>query len=104
MYGWIWRRLPGGLPGKLIGSLALAAGVFALLWYVAFPAIRPMMPWSNVDVGGTTVENEEGGDDEPAGDEPTCTPGVDCQHTGFDPEDYETAAPPEEGEDQEGDG
>ncbi|HLU29821.1 MAG TPA: hypothetical protein VKZ65_15425, partial [Glycomyces sp.] len=68
-----------------------------------FPTIRPMMPWSNVDVGGTTVENEEGGDDDPA-DGPTCTPGVDCQHTGFSPEDYQTATPPADAEDQEGDG
>ncbi|MCH7229556.1 hypothetical protein L0U85_01565 [Glycomyces sp. L485] len=105
MYGWIWRKLPFGLPGKLVGSLALAAGMLALLWFVAFPAIRPMMPWSNVDVGGgTNVENEEGGEDEPDGDEPTCTQGVDCAHTGFDPEDYQTAAPPEDAEDQEGDG
>ncbi|GAB3996016.1 hypothetical protein GCM10029992_14850 [Glycomyces albus] len=106
MYGWIWRKLPLGLPGKIIGSLALTAGVLALLWFAIFPAVRPLMPWSNIpDEGGSLVENEEGGDDEPAGDEPTCTPGVDCQHTGFDPEDYETAESPEPGEgDQEGDG
>ena len=104
MYGWIWRRLPFGLPGKIVGSLALTAGVLALLWFVAFPAIRPMMPWSNVEVGGgTNVENEEGGDG-PAGDEPTCTQGVDCAHTGFDPEDYQTAESPPASEDQEGDG
>jgi hypothetical protein len=103
VYGWIWNRLPWGLPGKIIGSLALAAGAFALLWFAVFPAIRPMMPWSNVDVGGTTVENEESGDDDPA-DGPTCTPGVDCQHTGFSPEDYQTATPPADAEDQEGDG
>ncbi|WP_100445128.1 hypothetical protein [Glycomyces xiaoerkulensis] len=104
MYGWIWRKLPGGLPGKLIGSLALTAGAFALLWFVAFPAVRPHMPWSNVEVDGGSLVNEEEGDGEPAGDEPTCTPGVDCRDTDFDPEDWETAAPPEDAEDQEGDG
>lgn len=93
MYSWIWRKLPGGMPGKLIGSVALTAGMLALLWFVVFPAVRPMMPWSNVDpAGGVNVENgEETG--APA-DEQTCTPGVDCAGTGFDPEDWQTAAPP----------
>lgn len=93
MYSWIWRKLPGGMPGKLIGSVALTAGMLALLWFVVFPAVRPMMPWSNVDpAGGVNVENgEETG---PPADEQTCTPGVDCTGTGFDPEDWQTAAPP----------
>ena len=65
MYSWIWSKLPGGLPGKLIGSIALSAGMVALLWFVVFPAVRPHMPWSNVDpAGGVNVENgEDGGAD-----------------------------------------
>ncbi|MEU6247017.1 hypothetical protein [Glycomyces sp. NPDC047010] len=91
MYSWIWSKLPFGLPGKIIGSVALSAGTFALLWFVLFPAIRPHMPWSNVDpAGGVNVEQpEEGGDASP-----TCTPGVDCQDTQFDPEDWHTAESP----------
>ncbi|GAB3226235.1 hypothetical protein GCM10027447_16240 [Glycomyces halotolerans] len=105
MYGWIWRRIPGGLPGKIAGSLALTVGMFALLWFAVFPAVRPHMPWSNIQVdGGSPVENEEGGDDDPAGDQSTCTPGVDCRDPGFDPEDWETAAPPDGAETQDGDG
>lgn len=94
MYSWIWRKLPGGLAGKLIGSVALTLGVVALLWYAVFPAVRPMMPWSNVDSG---VVNEEGGGGEsgaPEEDE-TCVPGVNCQGTGFDPEDWQTAESPD---------
>src|SRR5690606_7171084 len=41
MYGWIWRRLPFGLPGKIIGSVLLIAGAVALLWYWVFPAAEP---------------------------------------------------------------
>lgn len=56
MYGWIWRSLPGGLRGKLIGSLLLLAGVGTLLWFAAFPAIEPILP--NND-GQITDTNEE---------------------------------------------
>ena len=48
MYVWIWRRLPGGLPGKLVGSLVLLAGVLALLFFVVFPWAEPKLPFNNV--------------------------------------------------------
>lgn len=56
MYGWLWRRLPFGLRGKISGSLLLVAAVAALLWYVVFPAVEPMMPFNDVqiDTGGQT--------------------------------------------------
>lgn len=44
MYAWVWRRLPFGLPGKLIGSLLLITGTVALLWYVVFPWAEPYLP------------------------------------------------------------
>jgi hypothetical protein len=50
MYAWIWRKLPGGWPGKLLGSLALLAGVLALLFYVVFPFVQPRLPWNHVEV------------------------------------------------------
>ncbi len=55
MYGLIWRTLPFGLPGKLIGSLALLAGAVLLLFFVVFPAVEPLLPFGNVtvDTGGT---------------------------------------------------
>ena len=53
MYGWIWRVLPGGLPGKLLGSLVLLAAAVALLFFVVFPAVEPLLPFGDV-----TVETE----------------------------------------------
>ncbi|WP_320067196.1 hypothetical protein [Micromonospora sp. RTGN7] len=50
MYGWIWRKLPLGLPGKLTGSLLLAAATVALLWYVVFPWAEPLLPFDDVQV------------------------------------------------------
>ena len=50
MYGWIWRTLPGGLPGKLIGSALLVLAVAALLFLVVFPWAEPRLPWNGVTV------------------------------------------------------
>ena len=50
MYVWIWRRLPGGIPGKLLGSLALLVGVLALLFYVGFPWLEKHVPFNDVTV------------------------------------------------------
>ncbi|PZM98003.1 MAG: hypothetical protein DIU79_01170 [Actinobacteria bacterium] len=54
MYAWIWRRLPFGLPGKIIGSLLLAAAFVALLWYVVFPWAEPLLPFDDAQVGDGT--------------------------------------------------
>jgi hypothetical protein len=51
VYVWIWRHLPGGLPGKLLGSLLLLVAVVALLFLVVFPAVEPLLPWNDVTVG-----------------------------------------------------
>ena len=50
MYSWIWRTLPGGLPGKLIGSVILIAAVVVLLWLVVFPWAEPLLPIDDVTV------------------------------------------------------
>lgn len=50
MYVWIWRHLPGGLPGKVLGSLVLFALVVLLLFAVVFPAVEPLLPYSDVTV------------------------------------------------------
>ncbi|MCW2615089.1 MAG: hypothetical protein JWN08_2083 [Frankiales bacterium] len=50
MYGWIWRTLPGGLAGKLLGSLLLLTAVVLLLFFVVFPAVEPLLPFSDVTV------------------------------------------------------
>jgi hypothetical protein len=59
MYAWIWRKLPFGLPGKIIGSLALITATGALLWYVVFPWAEPLLPFDDVQV--TQDVNDPGG-------------------------------------------
>jgi hypothetical protein len=45
MYGWIWRRLPGGHPArKGLAAAALAAAAAAILWFWVFPAVEPHVP------------------------------------------------------------
>lgn len=50
MYEWIWRKLPGGLPGKLVGSTVLILAVVAVLFLVVFPWAEPRLPWNDVTV------------------------------------------------------
>jgi len=50
VYSWIWRHLPGGVPGKVVGSLLLALAAAALLWFVVFPALEPLLPFGDVTV------------------------------------------------------
>ena len=50
MYAWIWRKLPFGVPGKIVGSLALIAATGALLWYVVFPWAEPLLPFDDLQV------------------------------------------------------
>ena len=56
MYGWIWRKLPFGLPGKITGSLVLVVAVGALFWYVVFPWATPLLPFDDVQVGTGTEQ------------------------------------------------
>lgn len=50
MYGWIWRKLPGGTAAKSLQALILFLAVVALLFFVIFPIIEPHMPYNNVTV------------------------------------------------------
>lgn len=50
MYSALWRRIPGGIPGKVAGMLGLLVAVLAFLFFVVFPAVDPHLPWNNVDV------------------------------------------------------
>jgi hypothetical protein len=37
VYGWLWRRLPGGPVARLALLVLLLVVVGLLLWYVAYP-------------------------------------------------------------------
>ena len=75
MYSWIWRHLPfRRWYLKLALSLAMIAGVTALLWYFAFPWAEPLLPFDDVQV--TDGGGGAGGDhDLPySTEEPTPSP------------------------------
>ena len=67
MYTWIWRTLPGGLPGKLFFSLVLIALAVAALFFYVFPAIEPRLPFNEVTVDGQTVTDPAPQDPAPSG-------------------------------------
>jgi hypothetical protein len=50
VYGWIWRRFPFGVPGRIAGMLMLATAVAGLLWFYVFPAVDPLLPFNDVRV------------------------------------------------------
>jgi hypothetical protein len=50
MYAWIWRHLPFGIVGKLVGSTVLVLVAAAALWFLAFPALEPLLPFDDVQV------------------------------------------------------
>ena len=52
MYQWLWRRLPGGALNKAICAAILAIATAALLWFVIFPWITPLLPVDHVMPGG----------------------------------------------------
>jgi hypothetical protein len=50
VYTWIWRHLPGPLPAKALGGLVLILAVSALLLFVVFPQVEPLLPFTDVTV------------------------------------------------------
>ncbi|MFD6952038.1 hypothetical protein A6A08_14020 [Nocardiopsis sp. TSRI0078] len=66
MYGLIWRVLPGPWASKFIMAVGLLAGAAALLWFFAFPAISPHMPFNDgaVDIEGAGAGSSGGGSGE----------------------------------------
>ncbi|WP_198942793.1 hypothetical protein [Actinophytocola xanthii] len=48
MYGWIWRHLPGPVAVRVALAVVLALGVAALLLFVVFPWLEPLLPFNNV--------------------------------------------------------
>lgn len=50
MYAALWRRIPGGLAGRLLGMFGLLLAALALLFFVVFPLVEPLLPWNDVTV------------------------------------------------------
>lgn len=50
MYGALWRLLPGPRPVKALLSLILFVGVVTVCFVWLFPAIEPLVPFSNNSV------------------------------------------------------
>lgn len=78
MYAWIWRKLPFGLPGKLVGSVLLTGVAVAMLWFVIFPWLDPfieerLLPWNEGQLQGEFIQ------------EP-LSPGVDPDSPGVEPD------------------
>jgi hypothetical protein len=55
VYVWIWRRLPGGVLGKLVGCLILLLAVLVLLFKLVFPWAEKRLPFNDVTVDPTTT-------------------------------------------------
>ncbi len=51
MYAWIWRHLPGPLAVKTLVALVLIAAVVALLLFVVFSRVEPLLPFNDVTTG-----------------------------------------------------
>ena len=50
MYGWIWRKLPGGTPVKVAQCVLIAAVIVAVLFLVVFPWLTTRLPIDQVTV------------------------------------------------------
>lgn len=48
MYAWIWRHLPGNAVVKAVQAAVLVAVVVALLLFVVFPWLEPVLPFDDV--------------------------------------------------------
>lgn len=48
MYAWIWRQLPGPMAVRVGTAVVLGLAVVALLMFVIFPWLEPLLPFNNV--------------------------------------------------------
>lgn len=50
MYGWIWRHLPGPTAVRASCAVVLVLAVVALLLFVVYPWLDPLLPFNDVTV------------------------------------------------------
>jgi hypothetical protein len=48
MYAWIWRHLPGSVAVRVAAAVVLTLAIVALLLFVVFPWLDPLLPFNNV--------------------------------------------------------
>ena len=75
MYSWIWRHLPFGRPGRIVGSLVLVAVIGVAFWYGLFPRIEQFVPGTDGQV--TSDNGGAGADSVDPSSGPTGAPGPD---------------------------
>jgi hypothetical protein len=51
VYGWLWRRLPGGPVARLAQLVLIIVVVGLLLWYVAYPWASLHLPFDQPGPG-----------------------------------------------------
>ena len=61
MYAWIWRHLPFGRPGRIVGSVLLVAVAVAALWFGVFPRVEAYMPWESGQITTGSGDGSGGG-------------------------------------------
>jgi hypothetical protein len=44
VYGWLWRRLPGGPVARFVQLALLVVAVSLLLWFVVYPWASVHLP------------------------------------------------------------
>lgn len=76
MYGWIWRKLPFGVPGKIAGMFILLGGIGALLWFFAFPRLEPLLPFDDSQIEDSPTQQEDIDPDNQIPDEEPSDPAV----------------------------
>ena len=50
MYAWLWRRLPGPFPVRVLLALLAVAVVVVVLFGWVFPWLEPRLPFTDVTV------------------------------------------------------
>ena len=71
MYGWLWRKLPGGWQVKLLESVVMIAVISVVLVVYVFPWIEPKLPFSDNTVGGGGSASTPSAAPVPTGTSPT---------------------------------
>jgi hypothetical protein len=51
MYGWVWRRLPGGTGARVMQMALLAVVAALLLWFVVYPWASVYLPFGQSGLG-----------------------------------------------------